>query len=198
MTAFEFLSQLENQTYLRLGITPDGSPVRGGWVPWQSTANAFNMKTPQVFLSPEDLQDPEILHLLAERRVVGFYAFAPLEDYSVLSRFDDLMDLYLEQAEGFDDPRILRPLKRLRMLYLEDATLPDAEIFCDLQDESPFLGLACVGLWNCRVGDLSAFDLRDHYFSEFLVWMPEEAKEQYRWTSVNAGERAYFEYVLQD
>ncbi|MBQ2920862.1 MAG: hypothetical protein IJE58_06740, partial [Oscillospiraceae bacterium] len=43
--------------YLSIGITEDGAPRRSVWVPWHSTGNAFNMRTPQIYLAPADLTD---------------------------------------------------------------------------------------------------------------------------------------------
>ncbi len=188
--------QAQGETWVSIGIEAETCNRSLNWVPWQSMADAFNMKTPTVYLTPEDLEDPEFWTLIDGMTVAGFYAYAPLKDYTVISRFPELMDLYLEHGDAVWDLDFLRPLTDLRMFYVENACLSDLEVLLDLQDK--FLGLSCVGLWNCRVEDLSDFARRKHWFSEFLVWMPEEAKEQERWKGINAGTLAYFEYKEQE
>lgn len=46
--------------YLSIGITSDGAPRGSIGVSWEKTAHAFNMRTPNVYLSPEDLRDEEM------------------------------------------------------------------------------------------------------------------------------------------
>lgn len=186
----------QGEDWVSIGIEAENCNRSVNWVPWQSMADAFNMKTPTVYLTPEDLEDPEFWSLVEDMTVAGFYAYAPLKDYAVLSRLTELRDVYLEFGDDILDLEFLRPLTNLRMFYVENACLSDLEVLLDLQDK--FLGLSCVGLWNCTVEDLSDFHGRKHWFSEFLIWMPEEAKEQERWKDVNAGTFAYFEFKEQE
>ena len=72
--------------YLSIGITVDGAPRRSVWVPWHSTGNAFNMRTPQIYLAPADLTDEALWAELSRFHVNGCYIFCPLEDYSFLER----------------------------------------------------------------------------------------------------------------
>ena len=41
--------------YMSIGINSDSQPVRGGFIPWEVTAHAFNMKTPLVTIAAADL-----------------------------------------------------------------------------------------------------------------------------------------------
>ena len=68
-----------------IGITAGGVPRTVVHVPWESTAHAFNMRTPNVYLSPEDVADGEILAKLCTFRVIGCYIWVPLSEYSFLS-----------------------------------------------------------------------------------------------------------------
>ena len=76
--------------YLSIGITEDGEPRFFGWVPWDSMADAFNMRTPQVFFSPEDLTDEAIWTELSRFHINGCYIYCPLTDYSFLERLTEL------------------------------------------------------------------------------------------------------------
>ena len=72
--------------YLSIGITQGGVPRVTIGVPWEATAHAFNMRTPNVYLSPEDLQDEEVMVLIESYKVIGCYIWAPLTDYGFLAR----------------------------------------------------------------------------------------------------------------
>lgn len=82
--------------YLSIGITSGGEPRNTIGVPWEGTAHAFNMRTPDVYLSPEDLQDEEIMQLLESYKVIGCYIWVALEDYNLLARFKDLQDINIK------------------------------------------------------------------------------------------------------
>ena len=66
-------NKLENREseYLSIGITQGGVPRTTIGIPWEATAHAFNMRTPNVYLSPEDIQDEEIMGQLESYKVIG-------------------------------------------------------------------------------------------------------------------------------
>ena len=46
--------------YASIGISKDGSAQWPMEIPWQHMADAFNMKTPNIHLSVEEIKDPEV------------------------------------------------------------------------------------------------------------------------------------------
>lgn len=115
----------QSRDYLSIGITADGDYQRVIPVPWQYTSNAFNMKRPTVYLSPEDLSDPELMALLESYQVRGMYIFTPLEDYSFIARFRGLWDVYICRGGGWIDLSFMNEIPDWNMFYLSDAMIPD-------------------------------------------------------------------------
>ena len=182
--------------YLSIGITPGGALRRSVGVPWLGTAHAFNMKIPDVYLSPDDLQDEALMELLQTYKVIGCYIWAPLKDYSFLAHFKYLRDINIKNGDAITNLDFLSEIYECRMLYLQNATLENLNIIVDVKKKSTamFGGLRCVGLDNCVVKDLSVFETEKVLFSEFLVWMPEGSNESSRWDIVPAGTFKYFEF----
>ena len=182
----EKLLQYEGK-YLKFGITEGGIPRTSIPVPWEGTAHAFNMRTPDVYLAPEDLQDAELLAQLQEFRILGCYIFAPLESYSFLEGFTTLQDLYIRGGAAIRDLSFLKELKDLSMFYLEDAALQDLE---HLFTGDGFYGY-CLGLCNCRVAELTPLH---HRLSELLILQPEGTGERERWRALSPLKYYYYEY----
>lgn len=182
--------------YLSIGITPDGAPRTSVGVPWEATANAFNMRIPKVYFAPEDIQDEEIIRRLENYKVIGCYIWAPLTDYSFLARFKDLQDINIKNGDAITDLDFLSELYECRMLFLQNATLENLDVIVDVKKKSTamFGCLRCIGLDNCAVKDLSVFEREKVHFSEFLVWMPEGSNERSKWSVVPARTRRYFEF----
>ena len=180
---------------LSIGITKDGAPSNVIGVPWESTGHAFNMRTPDVYIAPEDLQDERLMGFLDGCKVIGFYVFEPLEEYSFLSRFKDVEDLNIYNGNFLRNLDFLKGMPEIRMLYVENAVLPDLNVLVEIkkQRRSIFSDLRCVGLCNCHVADLSAFEGAGVSFSEFLVWNPKDRDERQRWRVVSAHTRRYYE-----
>ena len=180
---------------LSIGITKDGEPGNIIGVPWVATSHAFNMRTPDVYIAPADLQDETLMGFIGRCKVIGFYIFEPLEDYSFLAGYKDLEDLNIYNGDALRSVDFLKELPELRMLYIENAVLPELNALVTIKKErrSILSTLRCVGLCNCRVGDLSAFEGADISFSEFLVWNPRDRDERQRWQVVKAHTRRYYE-----
>lgn len=182
--------------YLSIGITPDGVPCRSVRVPWEATVYAYNMRIPDVYLSPEDLEDEEIMQRLESYKLIGCYIWAPLDDYSFLARFKDLQDLNIKNGDAITNLDFLSELHECRMLYLQNAKLKNLDVIVEAKKNSTamFGCLRCIGLDNCVVEDLSVFETERVHFSEFLIWMPEGSNERARWNVVSARTRRYFEF----
>ena len=190
--------KLENRQgdYISIGISVDGTPITAFSVPWESTTNAFNMKTPDVFISPEDLSDKKIMDKLSSFKVLGCYIWAPLEDYTFLSSFKDIWDLSIKNGENIKNLDFLLELHECRMFYVENMKVHNIDVILKLKEENASIfgsDLRCVGLYNCEVEDLSAFTTKKHKFNEFLVWSKKEKSERKKWEVVSAFKRKCYE-----
>ena len=183
--------------YLSIGITEGGEPRSSFGIPWVSTSHAFNMRTPDVFLAPEDLQDAQIMALVGTFQVIGCYIYVPLERYDFLTQFKDLKDLTICKGDAIRDLDFLESLSQCSMLYLQNAKLQnlDAIVKVKLQSGGLRLAFRCIGLDNCTVEDLSVFETADVHFSEFLVWNPISRNERDRWATVSASTKRYYEFT---
>lgn len=181
--------------YLSIGITANGEPRSSGWVPWQSMANAFNMRTPEIYLSPDDLTDEGIWSELSRFHINGCYIFCPLADYSFLSRLSELRDITIHQGSALRDLSFLRPMERWFQLHVEDAVLENLN---DLFPEGPRRGIHsyCVCLSGCTVRDISALEQEGIYLSELVILAPEGSNDKARWQNIRCGKYSYFEYRL--
>lgn len=182
--------------YLSIGITQGGVPRVTIGVPWEATAHAFNMRTPNVYLSPEDLQDEEVMVLIESYKVIGCHIWAPLTDYGFLARFKDLQDINIKNGDAICNLGFLSELYDCRMLYMQNAKLKNLNMIVEVKKNSTamFGCLRCIGLDNCNIEDLSVLETEKVHFSEFLIWKPEGTNERDRWNRVSAGTKRYYEY----
>lgn len=190
--------KLNNYTdeYLSIGITIGGEPRNNIGVPWEATTHAFNMRLPAVYLSPEDLQDEEIMGLIKSYKVIGCYIWAPLDDYSFLARFKDLRDINIKNGAALRNLDFLSGLHECRMLYLQNAKLKNLDVIVDVKKNSKtmFGCLRCIGLDDCEVEELSVFETEKVHFSEFLIWKTKGSNERGRWNVISADNRRYYEF----
>lgn len=184
--------------YLSIGITQGGRPRGSIAVPWIRTGHAFNMRTPNVYLSPQDLLDEEIMAKVCQFRVIGCYIWVPLTDYSFIRRFAALEDLYILRGENIRDLEFLEGLLECDMIFLQDAQLQNLEKIVQLhqQGQGIFHGPRCLCLEGCRVEDMSALLQEGVWFSELLIACPKGSNEQERWEAVDAIDRSYVEYEV--
>lgn len=187
---------LETRTseYLNLGITADGEPRRAIPVPWELTGSAMNMRTPDLYLAPEDLQDAALMARLRQFHVLGCYIFTPLEDYSFLAGFPELWDVSIWHGQNLKDLSFMRSLPEWFMFYLEDAQLDTLDPLFPPEVPKERFRSYCLGFSGCRVGDNSAIERSGLFFSELLVLCPKGAGERSRWKLGRVGRRTYYEY----
>ena len=181
--------------YLSIGITADGSPRSSGWIPWDSTANAFNMRTPQVFLAPGDLTDEALWAELSRYHIHGCYIYCPLTDYSFLERLPGLQDITIHKGGALRDLRFLRKMEDWFQLHVEDALLENLE---DLFPDGLRKGIHsyCVCLSGCTVKDLSALTQPGIRLSELVILAPQGSNDRERWKAVRCGKYTYHEYKV--
>lgn len=179
--------------YLSIGITADGRARRSVWVPWELTGNAFNMRTPNLYFSPEDLRDEALWTELQRFTIVGCYIFCPLTDYAFLSRLPDLEDLNIYKGFFLPDLTFLRQSPKWFQLHIEDAVLNDlSDLFPDGQRKD--VCSICVCLSGCTVKDISALECDGVRLSELVILMPEGSNEKDRWKNIRCGKYTYHEY----
>lgn len=173
----------ENGETMSIAINGDGHPVRGGFVPWEKTAHAYNMKKPKLTVSRDDLRNAAVMDVLRRCRLVGCYIFDPLEDYGFLADFSDVQDLFILHAGAMRDLSFLRSFTGLSMFYLHDARIPDLRPLAEALAGQKSAGGICLGFSDCRIGDVSALTAAGLMLSELLVW-PAEGDLRERWAAV--------------
>ena len=175
-------------TYLSVGITEGAKPRTCILVPWDRTVNAMNMKLPQLYLSSDQIRDPEVLEKLKKYKVWGVYIFVPLEDYSFLEQFPHLRDVNIKHAEKLNSLEFLRG-KDWNMLYLERANLTDLEpAFEMLKQPEPehtfeMRRYPNLALYHCKINQIDALLQEDVTLSELIVWNRSKA-DRNRWKKV--------------
>ena len=171
---------------ISIGVTEDGHRRKSIHVPWQLGCNAYNMRTPDLWLSPAELLDEDLWAELARLRVVGCYIFCPLEDYSFLNRLTALQDLAIFRGGTLRSLSFLRQMPDWYLLHVEDAVLETLDdLFPDGQRRN-------VCLSGCTVTDTSVPE--GARLSELLILMPEGSGDRERWTHIPCSKFSYFEY----
>ena len=152
----EKLDRSESE-FLSIGITENGERHGAIGIPWESTAHAFNMRLPQVYISPDDINDRALMERLTSYKVIGLYIWAHLPDYSFISGFKLLQDVSIKNGDAIEGLDFLSDLTECRMLYLQNARLKDLEVIASLKrNAGAAMGrVRCLCLDNCRVSDIS-------------------------------------------
>lgn len=183
------LDQMERKS-LNVGINENGEKMKSFSVPWINTWCAMNMKLPDVFFTPEEIRREDVRKKLREFDIFGCYIYVPLSDYSFLNDFTYLFDLHIEQGQNLESIDFLAANERLRMLYLENAALPDLSVLIPFA--APGNGM-CLDLKNCRIEETEDL-INDHIiFSELIVEEHDSAEEEKkRWQRIRANTFRYF------
>lgn len=184
-----------NKEYLSIGITEGGESYNAISVPWERTGNAYNMRTPDVYLAPEDLEDSEIMELISKFKISGCYIWTPLRDYSFLSSFKYMFDLNIKWADNMKNLDFLKEMYHCYMLFLHNAHLENIDVILDVKKsgKTVFGAFECVGLCNCYIDDVSRFEKEHVRFNEFLVWNDEDRNERARWDCIDASFKKYYD-----
>jgi len=192
----EILENLNNK-YLSIGITQSGEPYGAIAVPWDNTANAFNMKTPHIYLSIEDIKDTQMLETLKKFEVLGCYIFDALDDYSFIADFKDLRDVFIMNGDSITDISFMKNLKKWFMFYIENAHISNLESLFPTEEKRIQILPYCIGFGGCEIEDISALENPDIYLSELIVLCPKGANERERWQNIRCGHYGYYEYKLE-
>ena len=177
----------EEKDLISIGISKGGEKYGMLPVPWEQTANAFNMRTPDIYIAPEDLENQEIMAQIAKKRVVGCYIFEALEDYFFLKDFTEVRDLYIRKGKNIKDLSFLSNMKELFMLLLEDVKLDNLDDLYPPEGVKPSQYFYCMAFYHCDIRDVSALKKKDLYMSELIVWNKKTDEEYEKWKNVVRG-----------
>ena len=183
-------------TCIGIGITSDGVGYSMFNIPWESTAHAFNMRTPDIYFAPEDMYDPEIIELLGKYKVIGCYIFTEMEDYSFLEQFTDMQDLHIRYGKNLKNLSFMKNMKEWFMLYIEDAHLDNLDAAFDREEKRCGFYSYCVGFCNCKIEDVSAIAKSGVRLSELLIWNTRKDMDYEKWKGISALTKRC--YLLRD
>ena len=170
--------------YLSIGISEDGTSYGRYPVPWDSTANAYNMKLPKVYISKDDLNDKELMAKICEFKVHGCYIFCSLENYDFLSRFTDMKDLNIYEANNLKDLSFLKNFKECKMLFISKAHLKNID---EVVGAKPYFMAKprCLALYDCIVDNISLLQCKNVNFNELVICNPKDRNERERWAGLH-------------
>lgn len=177
---------------ISIGITSNGIRKISGFIPWETTGHAFNMRTPDIYFEESDFQNPTVLNRLLSFEVIGCYIFTPLSDYSFLSQFDKIEDLYIEHGQNLQDLSFAKNMKEWFMFYLEDSNLENLNDLFLQKDHSTGIHAYCFGLTNCRIKDIDAIAKSSIRLSELIIRGDDSQEEKERWRAVPALKHRYY------
>ncbi len=187
--------KLENResSYVNIGISENGEEY--GIIPvfWKNTATAFNMRRPEVYISPDDTKDEEIMSLLRQFHVKGCYIFCDVDDYSFLKNFQELYDLSIFKGANLKDLSFMKNLTKCELLTLMNANLENLDEIADLRNAQGLITPRKLTLYNCRINDISSLIDSKRFFSELIICNPKDRDERERWKKVNASTFGYYE-----
>ena len=182
--------------YVNIGISDGGVVYSITPIFWESSAAAFSMKTPDVYIAPEDLSDPEIMSRIRSLTVHGLYIYTPLRDYSFIAELTELWDLHIERAENIKNLDFLAEMHELSMLFIHNVDLPDMDVIFRVKkaDKGIVGAFRYICLYDCRIGRTPDFSDPKLHFTEFLVWSkPENAqRDRDTWSETVAYTKKYF------
>ena len=194
----EFMKRLEGKKadYIYLGITEDGKSRLTIPIPWEQTAHAMNMLTPNVYLSKEEVSDPEIMeYLVSHTKVRSCYIFTPLENYEFLSNFAEMEDLEIYGGDHITSLSFMRNMKSWMMLHIENARLKNLEEAFPEDRKIDFFLPMCLSLQACEVEDLKeAVEFtRKKSLAELIICRKKSQRdERERWKEVRTTMYRYY------
>lgn len=180
------------QNRISIGITENGIRRHSGYVPWENTGHAFNMRTPNIYFEESDFYDPFILSRLDELEVIGCYIFTPLKDYSFLSNFTRLEDLYIAHGHNVRSLSFTQNMTEWFMFYLEDAEIDNLEDLFLQKNHTSDLHAYCFGLTNCLVKDPSAISKSSIRLSELIICGKDSETEREKWRNLPSLKHKYY------
>lgn len=187
-------AELENKKseYISIGISDGGNNhVSAISVPWEMTAHAYNMKIPDVFIAPEDLNDKNLMDKIKSFHVVGCYIFTRLNDCSFIAEFSDMRDVYIIDGVNVKDLSFLSNLKDWRMLHIERAHLKDLKPILQSSLLERLWAGFCLSFAGCTVDDVSAlYEVKQ--ISELIIIGEDDDAERVKWRKAPAHTHRYY------
>jgi len=189
----EELEKLEGK-YISIGISEEGTRYDAISVPWIHTAQAMNMKLPDIYLTEEEILSEEVQKKLKKAVVVGCYIFIPLTNYDFLYQLTDLWDLTIREGQNLTTLDFVKEMKSLFMLYLENVTLPNLYVLKPLMQHSvQRIMHLCLDLKNCHISCITGLTDDRSWFNELIVEETKGSeKQKKRWKKLRANTYRYF------
>ncbi len=179
-------------SYISIGITEGGIPRKALSVPWDITANAYNMCVPDFYIAPEDLQDPSVMEKLEAKQPIALYAFVPLEDYSFLSHFHGLRAISIREGKSLRNLDFLLSCPDWYQLLIEDAHIPTLNPL--FHNGKKKFRSYCISFIDCCIGDNSSLKQDGIFLSELHILQNIGTNEKHRWSSIRCSRFTYEEY----
>lgn len=180
------------QKRISIGITENGIRRYSGYIPWENTGHAFNMRTPSIYFEESDFYDPIIRSRLNELEVIGCYIFTPLKNYSFLSDFTLIEDLYIEHGHNIRNLSFAQNMTEWFMCYLEDAEIDNLDDLFLQKKHTTELRPYCFGLTNCSVKDPSAISKSSIRLSELIICCRDCEHEREKWRNLPSLKHKYY------
>ena len=185
--------------FVNIGISEGGVCYSVTQILWKSSAGAFNSRTPDVYIAPEDLLDKEIFDRICSLTVQGLYIYTPLEDYSFISKLTTLWDLHIRCGENIKNLDFLSTLDDCMMLVICNAKLDDVDVIRRVKSANRGINFAFgyLGFYDCEIERPMDFADTRCYFTELLVWSRPENRERDKelWSSADAYTKEF--YLIQ-
>lgn len=99
-------------------------------MPWKGDAPCFNFNIPR-----ENIPADELDKIADKSEITTLVLGVDLQDYSVVSEFSELKQLYIYSGENLTDLSFIKPLVRLRQLYIAESHITSLEPFEELIKE---------------------------------------------------------------
>lgn len=105
-------------------------PGNGFGLPWKGDAPCYNFNFPRENIPAEEL--PKIAD---KSEITTLVIGVDLEDYSVVSEFSELTQLYIYSGEKLTDISFIKPLVKLHQLYIAESHISSLEPLAELITE---------------------------------------------------------------
>lgn len=147
----------------------------GFGLPWKGDAPCFNFNIPRENIPAEEL--PKIAD---KSEITTLVLGVDPEDYSVVSEFSELKQLYIYSGEKLTNLSFIKPLVKLRQLYIAESHIESLEPFEELIKEKARLHAESEEKNAFFTYPFEAVCIR----SDRLSINPRELKEKYKETRV--------------
>lgn len=102
-------------------------PASGFGLPWKGDAPCYNFNIPR-----ENIPAEELSKIADKSEITTLVLGVDLEDYSVVSEFSELKQLYIYSGKNLIDIAFIKPLVKLNQLYIAESHTASLEPLAEL------------------------------------------------------------------